>query len=158
MDIRSLLTAPLWEAGPIRLVAWEVIYVVVLMLILVAILKRALFRPILAVLDERQRRLVSAQAAQENALRSLEEQSARYAEQVAAARREAQARLVVARSDADAEGRAHVDEAQHAAQGQVSIARDIVDRSSRKAEAELKSKAPEMAKLIASRMLDRVVA
>ena len=158
MDLRSLLTTPLWEAGPIRLVAWEVIYVIVLLLVLVAILNRALFKPILAVLDERKRRLAAAQSAQETALRSLEEQSARYAEQVGNARREAQARLEAARREADAEGRVHVDEAQATAQGQVAIARDIVDRSSKKAEAELKAKSPEMAKLIAARILDREVA
>lgn len=158
MDLRSFLTTPLWEAGPIRLVAWEVVYVVVLMLVLVAIMNRALFRPILAVLDERRRCLQAAQSAQEEALRSLEAQSARYAEQIGNARREAQSRLEAARREADADGRVQIDGAQHAAQGQIAIARDIVDRSSRKAEAELKAKTPEMAKAIASRILDRVVA
>ena len=158
MDLRSFLTEPLFNEGPIQLVPWRVLYVVLLVLVLKAVLNRLLFQPILAVLAERQRRLDEARNAHESALAKLEAQSARWREQMAGARREAQARIEAARSEAEAQGRTQVDEAKHQALGQVQIAHEIVDRSARKAEAELKTKAVELAREIAAKVLSREVA
>ena len=157
MNVLPLFSYEL-EVGPIHLVVWEVLYVIGLVLVLSVILNRLLFRPVLAVLDERKRRIAAAQAQQDTALKALEEASARHAERIGAARRDAQARLEAARSEAEASGRVTLEEAQQTAQGQVGIARDIVERSTKKAEADLKVRTAEMARLIASRVLDRSVA
>ena len=72
MDLRSFLTEPLFSEGPIHLVPWRVLYVIVLVLVLKTILNRLLFQPILAVMADRQRRLDDARAAQEAAVAGLE--------------------------------------------------------------------------------------
>lgn len=158
MDLRSFLTEPLFSEGPIHLVPWRVLYVLVLVLVLKFVLNRLLFQPVLAVLAERQRRLDAARQGQESALAHLEAESARWNGQMATARREAHARVEAARREAETQGRTHVDEATHQAQGQIQIARDIVDRSTKKAEGELKVKSAEMAREIAKKVLDREVA
>jgi F-type H+-transporting ATPase subunit b len=158
MDLRSFLTEPLFSEGPIHLVPWRVLYVVALVLVLKTVLNRVLFQPILAVLAERQRRLDDARKAQEAAVASLEAQSARWNERMGNARRDAHACIESARREAEAQGRTHIEETMHHAQGQVQIARDLVDRSGKKAEAELKTRSAEMAREIASKVLSREVA
>ena len=157
MDLHSFLNWT-YNAGPIKLVTWEVLYVIVLLLVLSRILDAALFQPVMKVLDERKRVLDEARKAQELSLATLEERTRKYALEVAAARRDAQQRLEAARREAEALGKVQTDEAAHTAQGQVAIARDIVERATRQAETELRGKVGEMARLIAARVLDRDVA
>ena len=146
------------EAGPIRIVVWEVLYVVLLVQILSIILDRLLFRPLMGVLDERKRRLEAAAAARAHALRSLEDKMRQHAERLAGARREALTALEAARHEADAQRRTQVDDARKTAEGRIAIAREAVAKATKKAEHELKLSALHLGRQIASTMLGREVA
>lgn len=153
----DFLTTPL-QAGPIRIVAWEVIYIIVLVQLLAIVLDRFLFGKIMGVLDERKRRLESASATREAALRSLEEKTRQHAERIANARRQAVAALESARGDAEGVRRVQVEEARKTAEGRVTIAKQAVAKSSKKAEHELKLGALQLGRQIASTVLGREVA
>jgi F-type H+-transporting ATPase subunit b len=146
------------EAGPIKIVVWEVLYVILLVQILSLILDRFLFRPVMGVLDERKRRLEAAAAAREQALRALEDKTRQHSERLAAARREALSALEAARQEADGVRRGQVEEARKTAEGRVAIAREAVAKSTKKAEHELKLNALQLGRQIASAMLGREVA
>jgi F-type H+-transporting ATPase subunit b len=153
----DFLTTPL-EAGPIRIVAWEVLYIIVLVQVLSVILDRWLFRPVMGVLDERKRRLEAASAAREQALRALEDRARQHAEGIATARRDALSVLEAARAEAEQARKVQVDEARRTAEGRVAIAQEAVAKSMKKAEHELKLGALQLGRKIASTMLGREVA
>jgi F-type H+-transporting ATPase subunit b len=145
------------EFGPIRLVVWEILYVIALLLVLSFVLDAILYRPVLRVLAERQRRLDDARNAQEGALRTLEEKTRAHAEAIAAARREAVVRMEAARAESEGAHRDKVQEAKRTAEGRVSIARDVITKTSNKAEQELRGSARDMGRRIASQVLGREV-
>ena len=155
--LKTLLTTPL-DAGPIRIVGWEVLYIIVLVQVLSVILDRWLFRPVMGVLDERKRRLEAASAAREQALRALEDRARRHAEGIASARRQALTVLEASREEGETARRVQLDEARKTAEGRVAIAKEAVAKSTKKAEHELKLGALQLGRQIASTMLGREVA
>ena len=155
--IRSILTMG-QTAGPIHLVVWEVLYCIVLVLVLSVVLNRLLFRPVMGVLDERQRRLDAAAELQQRSLATLEERTREHSDRIAAARRDAFARLESARAEADALKREQLEDAKKMAAGSLGIARETITKTARKAEHELRASAAAMGRSIASRILGREVA
>ena len=146
------------SAGPIEIVVWEVLYVVGLLLTLAAILNKFLFKPVIAVLDQRAALLAKATGAQDASLRLLEEKDRQLTERTIAARREAAATVEQAKREADAERQALVSQARAKADHQLAVARTTMATASKEAEAELKGKVDQLARLLASRLLGREVA
>lgn len=157
MDLHSILFYKI-EAGPIRIVAWEVVYIVLLVQVLALILNHFLFKPVVGVLDERKRRLEAASAAREAALKDLEAKTRAHAEAIAKARREAYAVLDAARADGEKTRRTQLDEARKTAEGRISIAKEALAKSTKKAEHEIKLGALQLGRQIASTVLGREVA
>lgn len=153
----DFFTTPL-VAGPVRIVAWEVLYVIVLVQVLAMVLDRHLFRPITRVLDERKRRVEVANTVREEALTALEEKTRQHAERIADARRQAVAALETARGEAEAVRREQVHDAMATAEGRVTIAKEAVAKATKKAEHELKLGAIQHGRQIASTLLGREVA
>lgn len=157
MDLHSILNFTI-EAGPIRIVLWEVLYIVVLVQVLAVILNRFLFQPVVGVLDERKRRLDTAATERDVAMRRLEERTRSHAEALAGARREANAAIEAARGEGEGARRAQLDEAKKTAEGRVAIAREALAKSTKKAEHEIRLSALQLGRQIASSILGREVA
>jgi len=157
MDLKSILTAH-YEAGPIKLMAWEVAYLIVMVLVLSFVLDRLLFRPVLGVLDARKKRLETAAAERDAALKGLETAARTHAEKIGAARREAMQALATAKAEGEGVRQQELDAARKTAEGRIQVAQEAVGKVARKAEHELRMSAGEMARKIASALLGRAVA
>lgn len=158
MDLHALLTYTI-QTGPIRVVVWEVLYVIILVNVLAAILDRFLFRPVVHVLDERKRRLEGAASETARLVGVLDARLRGHADSLASARRDALGVVDEARREADAERRTKLDEARKTAEGRVVIAKEAIDKATRKANNDLKLEVMErLGRKIASAVLGREVA
>lgn len=155
--LKELLTAQI-EAGPMKLVTWEILYVIVLVLVLSWILNRFLFQPVLAVLDERGRRISQAAGTHEDVLQEVEAKTRERADRLAAARRDALDRVEKAKGEAEKRRRDAVAAAREQAEGQLAAAQARVEGASREAEAELRRQGEGLARQVASAVLGREVA
>ena len=158
MDLHGILNFTI-QAGPLRIVAWEVLYVLVLVNVLTVILDRFLFRPVVGVLDERQRRL--AESAEETArqLAAFDAVMRDHADQLAGSHREAVGILDASRRDADAQRRVQIEDARKTAAGRIAIAKEAVDKAARKANNDLRLEVMErLGRRIASTLLGREIA
>ena len=156
-SVRELLNAS-FTAGPIRVVVWEVLYVIVLVLVLKTVLNRLLFQPILAVMGERQRRLEEAKGSQDDTLRAIDQKLRAHAERVADARRQALAKIESAKADSEARRKAQVDEARAQADARTTEARSKITSWVASAETDLRQRAATLARTIATQVLGREVA
>jgi F-type H+-transporting ATPase subunit b len=147
-----------YEAGPIHVVAWEVLYLLVLVLVVSFVLNRLLFRPVLAVLARRQAEVDGAVAAQDGLLARVDQLAREQAARLAAARREAVERVEAAKAAAEARRAADVARAREAADDSLALAETRVREAAETAERALRTDVAALAKLIAARVLGREVA
>lgn len=147
-----------YEAGPIKIVVWEVLYIIVLVLILSAALNKLLFQPVLAVLDERERRISGASEAQDELLMTVEAKSREQAERLAEARRGAVEAVETARREAEEVRSQQLATARGRADEKVAAAEARLREDVEKAEVELEREAKALSTRIASQVLGREVA
>lgn len=143
---------------PIHLVPWESLYIIVLVLLLARILNGFLFKPVLAVLDERKRLLAQATGSQEETSRLLDAKSKEHAARLAAAWREATVAVEAAKRDAEGTRQQLVGEARQAAEKRVDEVKARIAAQSESARKELESSAKDLAKRMAGALLGREVA
>ena len=158
MDTLKYLLNWSFNAGPINVVVWEVLYVIVLVLVLKAVLNRLLFQPILAVMGERQRRLEEAKGSQDDTLRAIDQKLRAHAERVADARRQALAKIESAKAESEARRKVQVDEARAQADARMTEARSKMTSWVASAETDLRQRAATLARTIATQVLGREVA
>jgi len=147
-----------YEAGPIHVVMWEVLYLLVLVLVLSWLLNRWLFQPILGVLDARKKRIDDAAGAQDDMLARIDEMSRAQAERLAEARRAAVERVESAKAAAEGKRAEEVAHARDQAEHRIEEAQGRVDAAAASAEKDLRRDVALLAKRIASQVLGREVA
>lgn len=130
----------------------------VLILFLIFVLNRTLFRPINAILEERERLGVGRSAEAQRMLKESEERTRAYESQVRAARAAAYQQVEAKRRELKAQRQELMLQAKKEAEAQINAARQqILDQAAR-ARATLESDAREMAAGISSQLLKRPVA
>jgi len=147
-----------FKAGPIHVVVWEVLYLLVLVLVVSWLLNRWLFQPILGVLAGRQARIDQAAGAQDEMLARIDELSRRQAERIAAARREAVERVEAAKAAAEGRRAEEIGRAREQAEHRVGEAQARLEKAATAAESTLKQDVKDLSRRIAARVLGREVA
>lgn len=134
------------------------VYVVIAFIATFAILKRFLFLPLTAILDEREREASSAEKVHAESLSELQATIARAEAQLAKARGEA----LVVREKLRGEGRAvwerRLEEAHSGAESTLNRATDEIDASAKASAGELPRRARELARQLAEKILGRKLA
>lgn len=147
-----------YEAGPIKIVIWEVLYIIGLVLVLSALLNRWLFQPVLGVLDARAARIDAASGDQDELLADVETKQRQQVERLAAARRGAVEAVEAARAEADAKRAERLAEARAKADERIAAAEALLAEDAAKAEVDLRADAEALSRSIASQVLGREVA
>jgi F-type H+-transporting ATPase subunit b len=134
------------------------VYVIVAFVASLAILKRTLFRPLLAILDEREREATSAAKVLADSLRELETTVARAEAELAKARGEA----LAVRERLRMEGREHMErklgEARSSAEASIDEASGEIQAAAASSAAALPRSARELARMLAEKILGRTIA
>ena len=144
--------------APLRVVGWELLYVLVLFFILVAVLQHFMYKPILAVLAERNDRLDGARDRRDVLSRDIDAKSREQVERLTEAKREALAKLEQAKAVGAEERQAKVAAARGRATETLDAAAERISGVASRVEAELRKGADDLAKTIASAVLGREVA
>ena len=133
-------------------------YVVVAFIASLLVLKRYLFGPLSAILDEREREASSAERVHAESLRELEKAVAHAEAELAHARGES----LGIREKLRAEGRAQLEhkleEARREAEATLSRAMDEISQAASRASAELPGSARDLARTLAEKILGRKIA
>ncbi len=134
------------------------LYVVLAFIACYAILKRFLFTPLLAILDQRDREARSAEKVHAESLAELDKTVTRAEADLARARGEA----LAVREKLRGEGRAHWDrkmeEARTAAEGAVKRGSEEIGAAAKKSAADLPRSARDLARALAEKILGRNLA
>jgi F-type H+-transporting ATPase subunit b len=142
----------------IRLPDVTAIYVIVAFLASLAILKRYLFVPLTAILDEREREATSAAQVLADSHAELEKTLARAEAELANARGEA----LTVREKLRIEGRTHLErrleEARGAAEQAVAKGNEEIGKAASSSSASLPRSARELARALAEKILGRAIA
>jgi F-type H+-transporting ATPase subunit b len=134
------------------------VYVVLAFMATFAILKRSLFRPLTAILDEREREAASAEKVHAESLSELEATIGRAEAALAKARGEALAVREKRRGEGREVWERRLQDAHLAAEATLNRASDEIAASARSAAAELPRRARELARQLAEKILGRKIA
>jgi F-type H+-transporting ATPase subunit b len=144
-------------AGSVLSLDGSFLFIFVSILILIFILNRTLFKPIIQVLDERERLGAGRLAEAKQLLKQHEERLGRYEEQLRAARAEAYQQMEAYRREAQASRQELIAQVKAENASQISAAREEIARQADTARQNLESEAREMAATISSQILRRRV-
>jgi F-type H+-transporting ATPase subunit b len=134
------------------------VYVVVAFIASLAILKRYLFVPLSAILDEREQEAASAEKVHGESLREMEKAIARIEAELAKARGEALALRERLRGEGHAQWERKLAEAQAVSRAALDKASDEIGSAAKGASAELPRRARELARALAEKILGRKIA
>lgn len=135
---------------PARLIALLVLFV-----LLVPLLNRLLFQPLLQVLDERERRIDGARTRATELAQQAAVLVARHDDAIRKARETAHAEQLRVVEEARGQQQSTVGDARHAAEGEIAAARTQIARVIDSVRASLRAEAEPIAREIASRLLGR---
>ena len=147
-----------FDGLPIAFQPWQVLYVMALFLVLVFVLNRLLYSPVLAVLTERAKRIEEGRGAADESTRRIAEKERQVGEKLARARTDSVQRLDAAKTAAEDVRSSQLGTARGEAQERVEKARAVLDEEAAEAERQLAAEAHHVGTRIASRLLGREVA
>ncbi len=136
----------------------EFIFYLINFAILVGVLAKFLYKPFLAILDERRQKIQDALDSAEAANRRADEKMDAYTRRIANVESEGREIIREAKSKADAEARAILDDAGDRASKMITDAREEIERDKERAREDMKGEIRELAMLAASRILEQEVA
>jgi F-type H+-transporting ATPase subunit b len=134
------------------------VYVVVAFIASLAILKRFLFVPLTAILEEREREAATAEKVHADSLAEVEKSIARAEAELAKARGEALAIREKLRGEGHAQWERRLAEAQAASGASLDRATDEIGAAAQKASEELPRSARALARALAEKILGRKIA
>ncbi|MCR5135099.1 MAG: F0F1 ATP synthase subunit B [Clostridiales bacterium] len=136
----------------------EFIFYLINFAILVGVLAKFLYKPFLNILDERRKKIQDALDSAEAMNRRADEKMDAYTKRIANVESEGREIIREAKSKADQEARAILDEAGERASRMITDARDEIERDKAKARADMKGEIRDLALLAASRILEEEIA
>ncbi len=136
----------------------EFIFYLINFAILVGVLAKFLYKPFLNILDERRQKIRDALDSAEAMNRRADEKMDAYTKRIANVESEGREIIREAKSKADQEARAILDEAGERASRMITDARDEIERDKAKARADMKGEIRDLALLAASRILEEEIA
>lgn len=147
-----------FDGLPIAFQPWQVLYVMALFVVLVLVLNRLLYAPVLAVLTERAKRIEESRGAADESSRRIIEKERQIGEKLARARTDSVQRLDAAKTAAEEVRSSQLGTARGEAHERVEKARGILEKEAAEAEKQLVAEAHHVGTRIASRLLGREVA
>ena len=136
----------------------EFIFYLINFVILIGILAKFLYKPFLKILDERRQKIQDALDSAEAMNRRADEKMDAYTRRIANVESEGREIIREAKSKADTEARAILDDAGERASKMITDAREEIERDKAKARADMKGEIRDLALLAASRILEEEIA
>ncbi len=136
----------------------EFIFYLINFVILIGILAKFLYKPFLRILDERRQKIRDALDSAEAMNRRADEKMDAYTKRIANVESEGREIIREAKSKADQEARAILDDAGERASKMITDARDEIERDKAKAREDMKGEIRDLALLAASRILEEEIA
>lgn len=136
----------------------EFIFYLINFTILVTVLAVFLYKPFLATLDRRKQTIQEALASAEAANRRADEKMDNYTRKIANAESEGREIVRQAKSKADVEAKAIIDEANAKASEMITAAREEIERDKERALEDMKGEISELAMLAAAKILEEDIA
>jgi F-type H+-transporting ATPase subunit b len=144
-----------YQQGPIHIIVWQVLYLIVLFLGLAWVMSRFLFRPVLAVVEAREERIRKAGSAERDSRRQYEETMEDYRKGLQEARREAYDMREAVQLEANEEGDKQLNAIREQSRSRIREALDGLEAEVGRSREELRGEADTLASDIASRILGR---
>ena len=151
----DFLKQQVFQGLPLEFIVWQFVYIVSLFLLLVFVLNQLLYKPVLAVLDERGRRIDERRGASDDSDRAVDEKQAEIMERLARARTEAIAGVNAAKAEAESVRAGRVDEARAKVDARMAKATEELDGQRASAESQLTASAETLGREIVERLLHR---
>ena len=136
----------------------EFIFYLINFVILIGILAKFLYKPFLKILDERRQKIQDALDSAEAMNRRADEKMDAYTKRIANVESEGREIIREAKSKADQEARAILDDAGERASKMITDARDEIERDKAKAREDMKGEIKDLALLAASKILEEEIA
>ena len=152
------LKTTVFDGLPISFQPWQVLFVMALFVVLVFLLDRLLYRPVMKVLDERSERIEGGRSAADDSTQRIAEKERAITERLSKARIDAVSRLDAAKKEAEAVRTGQVGDAREKAEARLEEAQQAVAKAADAASSQLKADAEMLGRRIASRLLGREVA
>lgn len=153
----STIVAALPTEEIISVNIWQILISLCNLLILFLILKKFLYKPVQKMLSARQKTLDDTVQSANDAKRSAEADREKWAEKLATADSEADARIKDAQTVAKSEGERIVERARADAEAMVRSAKDQIAREQRKSEAQMKQEITDLSTELAEKLLEREI-
>ena len=136
----------------------EFIFYLINFVILIGILAKFLYKPFLKILDERRQKIQDALDSAEAMNRRADEKMDAYTKRIANVESEGREIIRGAKSKADQEARAILDDAGERASKMITDARDEIERDKARAREDMKGEIKDLALLAASKILEEEIA
>ena len=136
----------------------EFIFYLINFVILICILAKFLYKPFLKILDERRQKIQDALDSAEAMNRRADEKMDAYTKRIANVESEGREIIREAKSKADQEARAILDDAGERASKMITDARDEIERDKARAREDMKGEIKDLALLAASKILEDEIA
>ena len=136
----------------------EFIFYLINFVILIGILAKFLYKPFLKILDERRQKIQDALDSAEAMNRRADEKMDAYTKRIANVESEGREIIREAKSKADQEARAILDDAGDRASKMITDARDEIERDKARAREDMKGEIKDLALLAASKILEEEIA
>ncbi len=136
----------------------EFIFYLINFVILIGILAKFLYKPFLKILDERRQKIQDALDSAEAMNRRADEKMDAYTKRIANVESEGREIIREAKSKADQEARAILDDAGERASKMITDARDEIERNKARAREDMKGEIKDLALLAASKILEEEIA
>lgn len=133
----------------------SVFYIVALFLVLILVLNNLIFKPLVAVLDERRSKIEEGSEAQANALKTVEESLAAYNKALLGARKSAQAQKQEMLKDSEVARQDMVGSAREEARASVASASEKIKEQVAAARTSLKAETAAIAERVTATILSR---
>ena len=144
-----------YQNGPILIVGWQLVYLITMFCTLAWVLGRFLFKPVLAIMEEREGKIRTAQRAAREAQKRLDDSSSSGQQSILEARLEAFGLREEAQKAATGEGEAVLAKMREKVEAKISEAFQDLESDMEASRGKLKQEAGEMARSIAYRALGR---
>ena len=155
VDILKQLLFWEYQQGPIHIIGWHLYYLIVMFLVLAWVLSRFLFRPVLALVEEREEKVRQSERAERESLRQFQEKNEAYQRGLQEARREAYTIREEAQREASKEGDRDLERVRDDTQRRIGEALESLEARMAESREALKKDAGEMARSIAMKILGR---
>ncbi|MCK5797096.1 MAG: ATP synthase F0 subunit B [Deltaproteobacteria bacterium] len=155
--ISALLSAGGHEATPVIDWDWTILIQAGIFLALFVIMRKLVFLPYLEARQEREDNIDGVKERAEQSSSSIEKSLATYEQTLASARKEAAKTRSKLRSEGEEEAQNELGEAQKSAERSLETARERIQKSVPAAELALRTRADDLARVIATKVLGRPV-